>query len=364
MSSYIYGLDFGTTNSALAVLNVATNQIEKIFTAPSVLFFPAVQQSYETVNYQVGEEAIQEYVASQMKGRFMKSIKRILPNKSFTHTRIASKNFKAEDLVAMILSFLKTQADDYLGQTINTAVIGRPVVFDEQVEKDELAQQRLAKAAKMSGFTEFYFQMEPVAAAFAYERNLQKDELVLVGDFGGGTSDLPHFGRGVKEKFALDNWLELPNTYFHHICSWEKMNFLNSIKMKEAIKKSYIFSDYNPKVKNLLSLIENNLGYTLFKAIEQSKINLSDNEQADFTFHQHDIDIKTNITLTSFENEIINEVSYKNIDSVFLTGGTSMVHAIQLMFKNKFGTDKIKSGDNFNSVAAGLAYSYNIVKNN
>jgi len=421
MSSYIYGLDFGTTNSALAVFNVANNQIEKIFTTPSVLFFPAIQQSYETINYQVGNEAIQQYVASQMKGRFMKSIKRILPNKSFTHTRIASKNLRAEDLVAMILLFLKKQADAYLGQSISTAVIGRPVVFDEKPENDKLAQQRLATAVQQSGFTEFHFQMEPVAAAFAYERNLQKEELVLVGDFGGGTSDFtlmhlspkhinlanrkmdmiskggiyiggdnfdsnimwhkitPHFGRGVKEKFALDNWLALPNSYFHHISSWEKMNFLNTIKMREAIKKSYIFSDYNPKVKNLLSLIENNLGYSLFKAIEQSKINLSDCTETDFAFHQQDIDIKTNITLASFENEIIvneikkidqyldaylqkNVVSYNNVDTVFLTGGTSMVQAIQSVFHKKFGKQRIKSGDNFNSVAAGLAYSYPIFK--
>lgn len=189
MASYIYGIDFGTTNSALAVLNVETYQIEKIFTAPSVLFFPAVQPNYETLDYRIGNKAIEQYVASQMKGRFMKSIKRILPNKSFTHTRIASKMMKAEDLVCMIISFLKKQADAYLKQEITTAVVGRPVVFDKQQEKDELAQQRLAKAVEQSGFKEYYFQMEPVAAAFAYEHSLQKEELVLVGDFGGGTSD-------------------------------------------------------------------------------------------------------------------------------------------------------------------------------
>jgi len=421
MPTYIYGIDFGTTNSALAILNVANNQIEKIFTAPSVLFFPAMQTNYETVDYEVGNKAVEQYVASQMKGRFMKSIKRILPNKSFTYTRIASKMLKAEELVCMIIAFLKKQADEYLEQEITTAVIGRPVIFDEQQEKDEIAQQRLAKAVEQAGFTEYYFQMEPVAAAFAYERNLQKEELVLVGDFGGGTSDFtlmrlnpdhinkanrkmdmlskggiyiggdnfdsnimwhkitPYFGRGVKEKFALDNWLELPNTYFNHICSWEQMNFLNTVKMREAIKKSYIFSGYNAKVKNLLALIENNLGYTLFKEIEQSKINLSDRQQSGFAFHQNEIDIETNITLAEFENEIIvnevkriedyldqylqnNSVSYNHVDTVFLTGGSSMVQAIQLMFHKKFGKEKIKSGDNFNSVAVGLAYAYNVVK--
>jgi len=93
-----------------------------------------------------------------MKGRFMKSIKRILPNKSFKYTRIASKMKKAEDLVYMIIAFLKKQADTYLKEEITTAVIGRPVVFDEQQEKDELAQQRLSKAVEQSGFTNIIFK--------------------------------------------------------------------------------------------------------------------------------------------------------------------------------------------------------------
>jgi len=189
----------------------------------------------------------------------------------------------------------------------------------------------------------------------------------------------PHFGRGVKEKFALDKWLELPNSYFHHISSWEKMNFLSSVKMMSAIKRSYTFSGHNPKVKNLLSLIENNLGYNLFKEIEQTKIKLSNAEQADFIFNQQDILIKTNLELAEFENHIIvkelnnietyldqylqnNSFEYNDIDSVFLTGGTSMVRSIQQMFFKKFGQAKIKSGDNFNSVAAGLTYSYAVVK--
>lgn len=420
MSQYIYGVDFGTTNSALAILNTETNEIVKVFTTPSLLFFPAFQSFRTTFEYTIGQAAIDKYLESQMEGRFMKSIKRVLPNQSFTKTKIGGKFFKAEDLVALIISSLKKQADEFLGQDIKTAVIGRPVVFDEKEEKDQLAQKRLSNAVKQSGFEQFYFQMEPIAAAFTYERKLQKDELVLVGDFGGGTSDFtlmglspnsinkpnrqedmiskggiyiggdnfdssimwhkgtPHFGRGVKEKFGRDKWFELPLSYFRNICSWEKMNFLNSIKMLESIKRSYVFSERNPKVKNLLTLVEKNLGYTMFREVEKTKIALTQTDETTLEFKKENIDISEPVSIEEFKSTIIskdlgriedyletylqnNKVNYQDIDTVFMTGGTSMVRPLKEIFDQKFGPEKIKSGDNFNSVAMGLAYCYPVV---
>lgn len=420
MSNYIYGIDFGTTNSALAILDVSTNEVVKIFSIPSLLFFPKYQQSRRFFDYAVGHEAVEKYVSSKMEGRFMKSIKRVLPNKNFTHTRIAHKIFKAEDLVALIVGYLKSQADEFLGETIKSAVIGRPVIFDENPEKDALAQARLAKAFKIAGFEEFYFQMEPIGAAFTYERQLKKAELVLVADLGGGTSDFtlmrlnpaainhanrqedmiskggiyiggdnfdsdimwhrgtPNFGRGVQEKID-DQWLNLPMSYFTNICSWEKMNFLNSIPLRNAIGRSYVFSGRDQRVKNLQILIDKNLGYSLFKNIEQTKIGLTNHDVFDFEFHQEGIDFCETITLEAFEKEIIgknlekiesyldtylanNQLTYTDIDTVFMTGGTSMVRPVQNMIKEKFGSEKVKSGDNFISVATGLAYSFKILK--
>jgi len=419
MTKYIYGIDFGTTNSSLAILEVSTDKIIKVFTTPSLLFFPKVQESRNTFYYSVGNEAVQKYVGSRMQGRFMKSIKKVLPNKSFNKTRIADKIFTAEQLVALVISFLKAQADAYLGMEVTTAVIGRPVVFDKNPEKDALAQSRLSKAAEIAGFKSFYFQLEPIGAAYTYERLMEKDELVLVTDFGGGTSDFtlmrlspskihdsdrqkdmiskdgiyiggdnfdsrimwhrgtPNFGRGVKEKIA-DKWLELPLTYFSNICSWEKMNFLNSVKMLEAIKTSYVFSNRDYRVKNLLTLLEKNLGYAIFRKIEQTKIKLTQSDTAAFKFNQYDIDFEEILSVEEFESEIIpvelqrieayldafmqkNKLDYSTIDSVFMTGGTSMVRPLRKMIHQKIGADKVKSGDNFNSVAMGLAYSFNVL---
>jgi hypothetical chaperone protein len=411
MTKYIYGVDFGTTNSALAILDINKNEVVKVFTMPSVLFFPEFQDSTNDFSYLTGHEAIEAYVKSKSKGRLMKSIKSVLPIKNFTHTVIAGQTFTAEDLVALIISAMKKQADDYIGQDVKTAVIGRPVIFSEQAEQENVAQKRLEKAVAIAGFTKTSFQMEPIAAAYTYERTLQNEELVLVGDFGGGTSDFtlmklgakeqqkemivqggiyiggdnfdaqlmwhkgtPHFGRGVKEKF-YEKWLELPLSYFVNITTWAKMNFLNTSKMKESIRKSYFQSDYNPLVKNLLTLIDKNLGYQLFQKVEQAKIDLTQTDSTLFAFQAEDIDFQENINLGEFEKEIIhedlskiaaylddflakNKVDDTAIDSVFMTGGTSMVRALKKLFIAKFGESKIKSGDNFNSVAMGLAYSY------
>ncbi len=420
MNKYIYGIDFGTTNSALAILDTQTNEIVRMFTTPSLLFFPEDQNAKGDIAYSVGQEAVQRYVESRMQGRFMKSIKRVLPNKSFHDTKISGKKFKAEDLVAMILLFLKKQADAFLGEDIRVAVIGRPVVFDENPEKDQLAQDRLSKAARLAGFETFYFQMEPIGAAFSYERQIQKKELVLVGDFGGGTSDFsimqldpkaihnpdrskdmvakggiyiggdsfdsdimwhrgtPHFGRGVKEQFEPGKWLETPLSYFTNICSWEKMNFLDTIKWREAIRKSYVFSGKDYRIKNLQTLVEKNLGYLLFKQVEQAKFGLTAEDLAAFTFEESGIHIQEMITIEDFESVIIhknvekidrylqdflkrNAVSPSDIDAVFLTGGTAFVRPLQHIFFRIFGEDRVKSGDHFNSVATGIAYSYGVL---
>lgn len=420
MNKFIYGIDFGTTNSALAILDTQTNEIVRMFTTPSLLFFPENQNTKGDIVYSVGQEAVQRYVESRMQGRFMKSIKRVLPNKSFHDTKISGKKFKAEDLVAMILLFLKKQADVFLGEDIRVAVIGRPVVFDENPEKDQLAQDRLSKAARLAGFETFYFQMEPIGAAFSYERQIQKKELVLVGDFGGGTSDFsimqldpkaihnsdrsqdmvakggiyiggdsfdsdimwhrgtPHFGRGVKEQFEPGKWLEVPLSYFTNICSWEKMNFLDTIKWRESIRKSYVFSGKDYRIKNLQTLVEKNLGYLLFKQVEQAKFGLTAEDLAAFTFEESGIHIQEMITIEDFESVIIhknvekidrylqdflkrNAVSPADIDAVFLTGGTAFVRPLQHIFYRIFGEDRVKSGDHFNSVATGIAYSYGVL---
>jgi hypothetical chaperone protein len=413
---YLYGIDFGTTNSALAIYNEETGAIQNTIIIPSLIYFYEHRNLDGSPNYVVGEEAISAYLEEGMRGRFIKSVKQILSRSSFIETRIQSKRYNASQLVALIIKALKDKADELIGQTCGKAVIGRPVFFDDHnVQKDTLAQTRLNKAAELAGFTEVRFQFEPIGAAFAYERTLKKSEHVLVADLGGGTTDFtylvldpdkvnskdrkndmmatggiyiggdsldaafmwekgtPYFGKNIQYKAAQDKWLTVPMSLFANICSWEQMNFFNGPRIKKEIDDYYYFSGRDEKFKNLITLIDNNLGYSVFRSIEKTKIALTDADKATFSYQQLDIEIEEEITLSEYEQIISknvdqiaqyldafllkNNIDPTQIDSLFLTGGTSMVSSIQQLFKQRFPNVSLNSGDNFKSVATGLAFS-------
>ncbi len=413
---YLYGIDFGTSNSAVSILDVEQNVIIDTITIPSLLYFSNTQQANEPLQYFVGKEAVAAYISEGMQGRFMKSIKRILPRESFLETKVASVRLTASDLVALILKALKEKADQRIGYSCTKAIIGRPVFFDDDdTGKDALAQSRLLKAVELAGFTNVRFQYEPIAAAYTYEKSIQQKERVLVADLGGGTTDFtfieldpnskkstdrrkdvfatggiyiggdsfdssfmfekgtPHFGRGLKYQSMPGKYLDLPLSIFTNICSWEKMNFFNAWKVKREISGYYFSTNNNYKLKNLMTLIENNLGYQLFEAVEKTKIDLSDKDRAAFAFAKMDIDINDSVPLAEYNRLVSRDlvkietyldkflleknINPNTVDTLFLTGGTSLVKAIQNLFKRKFPNSKIDSGDNFISVAKGLAYS-------
>ncbi|MDZ4669208.1 MAG: Hsp70 family protein [bacterium] len=416
MHKYLYGIDFGTSNSALSILDETRNEIIETISVPSILFFPQEMEVGDEITYSVGQSAIQDYINDGLHGRFMKSIKRVLPRSSFLETRVGGHRLTAIDLASFIFKDLKSKADEIIGFNCQKAIIGRPVFFDdEDATKDELAQKRLMQAAKKAGFSQVAFQFEPIGAAFAYERSIVKKERVLVADFGGGTSDFtlinldpnrtgkkdrrkdivatggiyiggdsfdsafmwdigtPYFGRGVQYESMPNKLLALPLSFFTNICSWEKMNFFNGQKIKNDLNRYHFLTKNNPLFKNLITLTDNNLGYGVFQAIEKTKIELSHANQSKFLYKQNGIKMKDNISLSRY-NQIIqkdlnrienyldqfllsNQINHKELDSIFITGGTSLVQAIQALFYKKFSNIPIQSGDNFMSVAKGLAYS-------
>ena len=416
MQQHLYGIDFGTTNSVLSIFDRSTKQIIDTISVPSILYFPINQSSDDDLNYLVGEKAIESYLAENMKGRFMKSIKQILPVSSFLNTRIGNNLYSASDLVSFILIDLKKAADKIIGYTCETAIIGRPVFFDDLNKgKDDLAQKRLLEAAEIAGFTSIRFQFEPISAAFAYEKTIQKKERVLVADLGGGTTDFtlieldptkstsinrredilatggiyiggdnfdssfmwekgtPYFGRGIQYESMPGKMVDLPTSFFQNICSWKEMNFFNGQKVKNSLNQYFVYTKRNPIFKNLITLIDNNLGFSVFKEIEKVKIQLTENESTHFEFSKLDIQIKEEISKEKYA-EIINDdvisiekylnkflelnaIHSSQIDSLFLTGGTSLVPSVKQIFHQKFPTTPIHSGDNFISVANGLALS-------
>lgn len=421
MNKYLYGIDFGTTNSALAIFDEERKEIVDTIIIPSLIYFPSIA-SPNHEKYVIGETAITSYLSDNMQGRFIKSIKQILSRSSFIETRIQNRRYNASDLVALILKELKERADQIIGYDCKKAVIGRPVFFDDDnTSKDTLAQTRLNKAAQLAGFTEVRFQFEPIGAAFAYEKTIQHQERVLVGDLGGGTTDFtylildpskigskdrksdmmatggiyvggdsfdsafmwekgtPYFGKNTIYEATPGKPLTVPKSLFANICTWDKMNFFNGLRIKKDIEDYFYYSGNDPLFKNLITLIDHNLGYSVFQAIEKTKIELSNTNDSTFTYQKMRININENITIDDYSDIIAKDITKisayldeflasnhldpKNIDSLFLTGGTSMVKSVQNLFKSRFPHLKINSGDNFKSVAKGLAYSGYLFEN-
>lgn len=416
MSKFLYGIDFGTTNSALSIYDEEKKEIIDTISIPSLIYFTEVKSFVEGESHIVGEKAIAAYLSDGMKGRFIKSIKQILSRTTFTETRIHNKRYTASDLVALILKDLKSKADKITGVNCGKAVIGRPVFFDDDnTSKDTLAQTRLKKAAEMAGFTQVRFQFEPIGAAFAYEKNINKKERVLVADLGGGTTDFtylildpekvgskdrkndmiasggiyiggdsldsafmwdkgtPYFGKNTMYEATPGKVLNVPKSLFANICTWDKMNFFNGLKIQKEIEDYYYYSGKDARFRNLITLVDNNLGYSVFRSIEKTKIELSDQPQSNFNYSNMGIEINEDIAIEQYNSIIERDVNkidaylaqfletYKikpeDIDCLFLTGGTSLVSAIQRLFKTRFPHIPLNSGDNFKSVAKGLAYS-------
>ena len=158
MRQFLYGIDFGTTNSVLAIYDEVAGALHGTVMIPSLIYFYQQAGPGGAPNYVAGEAAISAYLADGMRGRFIKSVKQILSKSSFTETRIQNRRYNASDLVAIILKELKYRADRLTGQDGRKAVIGRPIFFDdEDTQKDTLAQTRLSKAAALDGFDNVRF---------------------------------------------------------------------------------------------------------------------------------------------------------------------------------------------------------------
>lgn len=413
MSKFIYGIDFGTSNSVLAILDTEKNEVVKTIGENSIIYFKDEKELY------IGKLAIQKYIQNNQQGRLLKSIKTLLPQPNFTFTYIFGKKYTAEDLIVLILSYLKKQADEFVGEDIQEVVMGRPVVFSEDKEKDQLAEKRLLNATRKAGFEKIWFQYEPIAAGFLYEQSIQKPELVLIGDFGGGTSDftlmklknsrisqgqrkedilktggihiggddidaaimwnklVPYFGYGLKYD-SYGKSLDLPVHIFRTLCEWEQMAFLKEGNLRRSLDTYYLYTNRNEAIQRLMTLIDKNLGFSLFQSIEKAKINLSDAAKSEIHFHHYNIEIDELLVLDELnrfiqpdiqkiETFILNfmkslSISTGEINNIFLTGGTSSLSAVRSIFERIFSKEKLREGDNFNSVAQGLALSYNFLK--
>lgn len=415
MSTFVYGIDFGTSNSSITIWDVERRslvrdpRIEGV--ESSFMYFPYTLRKDPPL---IGDAAKLRYVADEMRGRFFQAIKTILPNRTFEQTIVNNEVYLLEDLIAFFLRYLKTKADLVTGQDVKRVVMGRPAVFSTDSEEDQLAQDRLKHAAQLAGFEEIHFQYEPIAAAFAYEARIKQPERVLVGDFGGGTSDFtvvqldprrqglvdrasdilatgglpvagnkydsatmwhkltPLFGRGATyEDFGKR--LEVPSTLHRQICQWDQIVFLRNATKLDLIWRLARLSDNPLGFERLQALVTENQGFALFQVIEAAKIMLTSDDVAPIIFSHPRIPLDERLTITEFNANTADltaqitarldgfmreaHVDPASIETVFLTGGTSLIRSLRAEFVQRFGLDRIRDGGEFTSVGDGLALS-------
>jgi hypothetical chaperone protein len=423
------GIDFGTSNSAVAVLDggqvrIATfprpAELARISdtdttadTQPTVLFFPEYDRAFHH-----GHDAVAHYLFTGLEGRFIQSMKTFLPAKSFSGTQIRGKTYDIEELVATFLVRLLKGAEAMLGVPVTrgeaSIVLGRPARFALEPDADELANTRLRAAAARAGLTDFTMLIEPVAAALAYEAQLDHDEVVLVADLGGGTSDftvmkvgpgqrgrpdrrasilasrgipvagdrfdgaivraclLEGLGEG-SHYLALTERAPVPHWIFKRLLQWNHVSFLKSRKTLEFLKLVHQTSERRDAIGALIRLIEDDQGYLLFRAVERAKRTIAQHREARIDDEEHGLAVSATLTRPQFEEatrELVDQihatalealaaadVAPAGVDAVFMTGGTSLVPSVKQRFAETFGAERLRAGSTFTSVVDGLARS-------
>src|ERR1035438_2424871 len=211
MTTSAIGIDFGTTNSSVA--RADSSGVVQLAEFPyldgltdayrSLLYLEQVKEhGTNSVKSWTGPAGIEQYLAADTKGRLIQSLKSFLSSRTLPTTDVFGRRHKLESLIARILKDLREKAEVQFGATIRSAVVGRPVQFvgANNEEDNAYAEARLRESFRAAGFEHVEFELEPVAAAHYYESTLDHDELILIGDFGGGTSDfsLLHVGPSIQ----------------------------------------------------------------------------------------------------------------------------------------------------------------------
>lgn len=399
------GLDFGTSNSSIGTANAKGPTLmplqEGRVSIPTAVFF-----SFEEPGVFFGRDAVSRYLQGE-EGRLLRSLKSVLGS-SLIHetTQVRTQRLRFDEIIALFLTYIRET-----GNGPTSVVMGRPVHFvDGDEDADQNAEDQLRQSAIAAGFKYVEFQYEPIAAALDYERTVNDEQLAFVVDIGGGTSDfsivrvspdrrgsadrkadilgysgihiggtdfdrkleleavLPFLGFGARLKHKD---METPSWWYQDLATWERINFLYDPKVATDIRQVRRTAAEPEKLDRLLALIDRRQGHALLSAVEDAKIALSSHETyaIDLTrliqlgelevtrdLFEHAIrglieDIRTKIDKTLK----MSELKATDIDTVFLTGGSSRVPMLLAALKSSFAEAKIVEGDAFGSVATGLS---------
>ena len=403
------GVDFGTSNSTVGWVRpgqaVMLGLEDGKTTLPSVVFFNAED---EQVTF--GRAALAEYLAGY-EGRLMRSLKSLLGTSLIDgQTEVGGRALPFRMLLAQFIGEVKNRAEQSAGREFTSAVFGRPVHFiDDSRENDQLAEDTLAEVARSVGFKDIAFQFEPIAAAFDYESQIDREELVLIADIGGGTSDFSlvrlsperakkterrddilanggvHIGGTDFDKYLslssvmpllgygsrLRNNSEVPSSYFFNLATWHTINQAYTKKMWTQLSDLLRDSAEQEKLGRLQRLIDERAGHWLAMKVEEGKIALSDDVKVrleldrlapavSLELDRAQFDASIDHLVGSVENTVLSllkdaGVGPADVDTVFFTGGSSGVRMLRERIGALVPAARKVEGDLFGSIGAGLA---------
>ncbi|MBK5397903.1 MULTISPECIES: Hsp70 family protein [Pseudomonas] len=403
------GIDFGTSNSTVGWLRPGMETLialedDKI-TLPSVVFF-----NMEERRPVYGRLALHEYLEGY-EGRLMRSLKSLLGSKLIKHdTSVLGTAMPFKDLLGLFIGQLKKRAETAAGREFEEVVLGRPVFF---VDDDELADQEaentLVDVARAIGFKDVSFQYEPIAAAFDYESTIEKEELVLIVDIGGGTSDfslvrlsperrthdnrhddilatggvhiggtdfdkqlslqglMPLFGYGSRMKSGA----YMPTSHHMNLATWHTINSVYSQKSTLALGSMRYDIEDTGGIDRLFKLIDQRAGHWLAMEVEETKIQLTHADSRHVPLDRIEPGLSVELSRALFESAIDNllervrnsvtqllndaNVRVDQVDTVFFTGGSSGIPALRNSVSAMLPNAQHVEGNIFGSIGSGLA---------
>lgn len=404
------GLDFGTSNSAIGVARDGAAALAPI-EAGNTLMPSAVFFDYETKGRVLfGNEAISAYVG-QTEGRLMRALKSILGSPLIDEeTSLGGRKVPLREVVEIFVRHLKHKAEAFAGREITSVVHGRPVCFvDDDDKADARAQAVLEGIAKRAGFRDVAFVYEPIAAAHQYEQTVQKEELVLIADIGGGTSDfsivrvgpqhrdradrgqdvlanagvrvggtdfdaalslaavMPLLGLGTQ---LIEKNLPMPNALYHELATWQTINFAYTYRNERELAELVSLACEPEKVKRLLAVLRQRLGHRLAFAVEDAKIALSAEERVTVPLTFLEAGLAITAPRAAFDRAIDSRMDRLHktaraciaaaglkpeaIETIFLTGGSSRVPSVRAAIGRAAPSARLAGGSDLLSVALGL----------
>lgn len=406
------GLDFGTSNSALATSQHSKTSLIAL-DGKSVILKSAIFFDSEIKQHFIGQDGIDRYLEGG-KGRLMLSLKSILGSALLDEKiAVCGKWITYRDIIGLVIRHIKSVAEKQLNTELSQVVLGRPVRYDDTNDgRDKLAQDTMELIMREQGFKEVVFQYEPIAAALDYESTISGEQLALIIDLGGGTSDftiiklnntskainrkadilancgihiggtnfdkelslnsiMPLLGKGSSLLGINGARLEMPVSLYYDLTSWHLLNNLYSKESISNVKDLYLVSEQKILITRAIKVLQKNLGHYLLQAAEDSKIKLSTalSDNIDMSKVEHDLQVF--ISRDNFESychNLINGlkntiqttltiagVNADQIDSVFLTGGTTQIPVVHHMIRGILPNSQLVAGDIYGSVAKGLA---------